>query len=204
MQIREYTLMNVLDKAGAVIPPGYLTGQILIAMPAMTDPRFAKSVIYVCVHNKEGAMGLVLNKTIKSLFFPELLHQLNIGGFELIDEKPIHHGGPLDTGRGFVLHSLDYRQESTVSIEDVLGLTATLDVLRDIAGNRGPANSLIALGYAGWGPNQLDDEIQQNAWLNSSADPDLIFSREDNNKWEKAISSIGIDLSLLSTEKGHA
>lgn len=184
--------------------PGYLTGQVLIAMPAMTDPRFTKSVIYICVHNEEGAMGLVVNKTIESLAFPELLKQLDIGVHGMVDDRPIYHGGPLDTGRGFILHSLDYQQNSTISITEDLGLTSTIDVLSDIAENRGPAQSLLALGYAGWGPNQLDDEIQQNAWLQSSADRELIFNLQDDRKWECAISSIGIDLSLLSVETGHA
>ena len=196
--------MNEPNKIVAGTNPGYLTGQILIAMPAMTDPRFTKSVIYICVHNEEGAMGLVVNKTIDSLAFPELLKQLDIGVHGIIDDRPIYHGGPLDTERGFILHSLDYQQDSTISITEGLGLTATIDVLSDIAENRGPAQSLLALGYAGWGPNQLDDEIQQNAWLQSSADRELIFNLQNDKKWECAISSIGIDLSLLSAETGHA
>ncbi len=200
----ENSRMNEPNKTFASTNPGYLTGQILIAMPAMTDPRFTKSVIYICVHNEEGAMGLVVNKTIDSLAFPELLKQLDIGVHGIIDDRPVHHGGPLDTGRGFILHSLDYQQESTISITEGLGLTATIDVLSDIAENRGPAQSLLALGYAGWGPNQLDDEIQQNAWLQSSADRELIFNLQNDKKWECAISSIGIDLSFLSAETGHA
>ena len=196
--------MNKANKAVTGTNPSYLTGQILIAMPAMTDPRFTKSVIYICVHNEEGAMGLVVNKTIDSLAFPELLKQLDIGVHGIIGDRPIYHGGPLDTGRGFILHSLDYQQDSTISITEGLGLTVTIDVLSDIAENRGPAQSLLALGYAGWGPNQLDDEIQQNAWLQSSADRELIFNLQNDKKWEYAISSIGIDLSLLSAETGHA
>lgn len=196
--------MNEPNKTVAGTNAGYLTGQILIAMPAMTDPRFTKSVIYICVHNEEGAMGLVVNKTIDSLAFPELLKQLDIGVHGIIDDRPIYHGGPLDTGRGFILHSLDYQQDSTINITEGLGLTVTIDVLSDIAENRGPAQSLLALGYAGWGPNQLDDEIQQNAWLQSSADRELIFNLQNDKKWECAISSIGIDLSLLSAEMGHA
>ena len=196
--------MNEPNKTVAGTNAGYLTGQILIAMPAMTDPRFTKSVIYICVHNEEGAMGLVVNKTIDSLAFPELLKQLDIGVHGIIGDRPIYHCGPLDTGRGFILHSLDYQQDSTISITEGLGLTVTIDVLSDIAENRGPAQSLLALGYAGWGPNQLDDEIQQNAWLQSSADRELIFNLQNDKKWECAISSIGIDLSLLSAETGHA
>jgi len=196
--------MNKASKAATGTHPSYLTGQFLIAMPAMTDPRFTKSVIYICVHNEEGAMGLVVNKTIESLAFSELLKQLDIGNNGIIDDRPIYHGGPLDTGRGFILHSLDYQQSSTISITEGLGLTSTIDVLSDIAEDRGPAQSLLALGYAGWGPNQLDDEIQQNAWLQSSADRELIFNLQDDKKWECAISSIGIDLSLLSGETGHA
>ena len=196
--------MDEHDKAVTGTNPSYMTGQVLIAMPAMNDPRFTKSVIYICVHNEEGAMGLIVNKKIESLAFPELLKQLDICVHGIIEDRPIYHGGPLDPSRGFILHSLDYQQSSTIKIADGLGLTSTIEVLSDIAEKRGPADSLLALGYAGWGPNQLDDEIQRNAWLQSSADRELIFNLQDDQKWEFAISSIGIDLSLLSGEVGHA
>lgn len=196
--------MDIFDRENGSAEEGYLTGQLLVAMPTMGDPRFAKTVIYMCVHNDEGAMGLVVNKTLDSLTFPELLDQLDIESLGVVANRPIHYGGPVESGRGFVLHSLDYRQEGTIDIVDETGLTATIDVLRDIAENNGPAQSLLALGYAGWGAGQLDDEIQQNAWLNVPADPSLIFDRSDDEKWESAIAKIGIDLRLLSGDAGHA
>jgi len=183
---------------------GYLTGQLLIAMPNMRDPRFEKSVIYLCVHNAEGAVGLVLNRQIDSITFPELLAQLNIDSENDAPELPIHFGGPVEMGRGFVLHSADYGQTGTIMVGDLIGLTATVDILKDMAAHRGPRNSLLALGYAGWGPGQLDDEIQQNAWLNVTADEALVFDPEVDTKWSRAIAKLGVDPSLLSGDAGHA
>lgn len=183
---------------------GYLTGQLLVAMPSMTDPRFERSVIYVCVHNEDGAMGLVLNKLMDSLTFDELLDQLDIESGPAEDQIRIHFGGPVETGRGFVLHSGDYSKDGTVMMENGVGLTATIDILRDIAKGQGPQESLLALGYAGWGPGQLDQEIQENAWLNVPADDTLVFGSAVETKWERALGKLGIDLSLLSGEAGHA
>lgn len=196
--------MDIFDQENGSAEQGYITGQLLVAMPTMSDPRFARTVIYMCVHNDEGAMGLVVNKSLDSLTFPELLEQLDIESLGVAADRPIHYGGPVETGRGFVLHSLDYHQEGTIRIHDDVGLTATIDVLRDIAESRGPAQSLLALGYAGWGAGQLDDEIQQNAWLNVPADSTLIFGPSDDEKWERAIAKIGINLRLLSGDAGHA
>lgn len=183
---------------------GYLSGQLLVAMPSMMDPRFERSVIYMCIHNEDGAMGLVLNKLMDSLTFGELLEQLNINTNRADDNLRIHFGGPVETGRGFVLHSSDYSREGTVLMENGVGLTATVDILRDIAEGNGPRESMLALGYAGWGPGQLDDEIQQNAWLNVPADEELVFDDLLDTKWERSIAKLGIDLSLLSGDAGHA
>lgn len=183
---------------------GYLTGQLLVAMPTMTDPRFERSVIYMCVHNADGAMGLVVNKLMDTLTFGELLDQLDINRPTTTDDIRIHFGGPVETGRGFVLHSADYSQEGTVTMESGVGLTATVDILRDIAEGRGPRDCLLALGYAGWGPGQLDGEIHENAWLHVSADESLVFDRDIESKWDRALGKIGIDLSLLSGQAGHA
>lgn len=182
----------------------YLTGQLLIAMPAMGDPRFSKSVIYMCVHNEEGAMGLIVNKLADELSFAELLTQLDIESLGVAPQLPIHFGGPVETGRGFVLHSAGYKQEGTIEVAEGMALTATIDILQDIAENRGPEKFLLALGYAGWGAGQLDGEIRQNAWLHVSDDPDLTFAADNDAKWEHAIAKIGVDLSLLSGEAGHA
>ena len=183
---------------------GYLTGQLLIAMPNMRDPRFARSVIYVCAHNADGAMGLVVNRLVGSVTFPDLLEQLSIEPGTACEEIRIHFGGPVESGRGFVLHSGDYRHDSTLQVDEEMALTATVDILSDIAQGRGPRCSLLALGYAGWGPGQLDSEFQANGWLSVAADETLIFDDDLNSKWERAIGKLGIDISLLSGEAGHA
>ncbi len=183
---------------------GYLTGQLLIAMPAMRDPRFTRTVIYMCAHNSEGAMGLVVNRLVGSLTFPELLTQLGIDVPERKRDLRIHFGGPVDSGRGFVLHSDDYTQDGTLMVEGGVALTATVDILKRIAGGAGPRHSLLALGYAGWGPGQLDSEIQANGWLHAPADDAIVFDEDLDGKWQRAIGKIGVDVSLLSGEAGHA
>ena len=184
--------------------PDYLTGQLLVAMPAMGDPRFSRRVIYMCVHNEEGAMGLIINKIADALSFQELLIQLDIKKLGGAPQFPIHFGGPVDTGRGFVLHSSEYNRDGTIKVAEGMALTATIDILQDIAEKRGPEKFLLALGYAGWGVGQLDSEIQQNAWLHVPADPELTFNQDNEGKWEHAIAKIGVNLSLLSGEAGHA
>ena len=183
---------------------GYLTGQLLIAMPNMRDPRFARSVIYVCAHNADGAMGLVVNRLVGSVTFPDLLEQLSIEGGTASKEIRVHFGGPVESGRGFVLHSGDYSHDSTLQVDEKMALTATVDILTDIAQGRGPRCSLLALGYAGWGPGQLDSEFQANGWLSVAADETLIFDDDLDSKWERAIGKLGIDVSSLSGEAGHA
>ena len=183
---------------------GYFEGQLLAAMPQMTDRRFAQSVIYLCAHSADGAMGLVVNKLIDGITFPDLLQQLNIETTSPDEKIRVHFGGPVESGRGFVLHSDDYVQESTLVIRDGVALTATVEVLRDIAEGNGPARSLLALGYAGWAPGQLDLEIKANGWLNVTADENLIFGGKLDNKWSKAIAKLGIDLLSLSSTAGHA
>jgi putative transcriptional regulator len=187
-------------------PPssGYLTGNLLIAMPQMRDPRFTRTVIYMCAHNADGAMGLVVNRKVGSVTFDDLLKQLSIGPNRRSDEIRVHFGGPVETGRGFVLHSSDYVQDGTLVVDDTVALTATLDILKDIASGSGPRLSLLALGYAGWGPGQLDAEIQANGWLSVPADEALVFDADLDRKWERAIGKIGVDFSMLSGEAGHA
>jgi putative transcriptional regulator len=185
------------------ISAGYLTGQLLVAMPSMKDPRFTRTVIYMCVHNADGAMGLVLNRLVGSLTFPDLLAQLGIEHLLGRDIR-VHFGGPVDTGRGFVLHSADYSDEGTMRIGSNVALTASLDILRDIAGGGGPRQSLLALGYAGWGPGQLESEINANGWLSAPADEALLFDAQLDDKWERAIGKIGVRVDRLSGEAGHA
>ena len=183
---------------------GYLTGQLLVAMPSMHDSRFAQTVIYMCAHSAEGAMGLVVNRLVNELTFPQLLQQLEIDTPGTGQEIRIHFDGPVESGRGFVLHSADYSQSGTIIVDENVGLTAIIDILRDIADGKGPDRSLLALGYAGWGPGQLDHEITQNAWLQVAADDMLIFGIDLERKWERAIAKLGIDPILLSGDAGHA
>ncbi|MSO70616.1 MAG: YqgE/AlgH family protein [Alphaproteobacteria bacterium] len=183
---------------------GYLEGKILIAMPNMADPRFSRSVIFLCAHNAEGAMGLVLNKHLESLSFGELLSQLEIRPDEAVVEHRVHFGGPVESGRGFVLHSDDYTQDGTLKIGSGIALTETIDILRAIARGDGPLRALMALGYAGWGPGQLESEIHDNAWLHASADSEIVFDEDLGAKWERAMAKLGIGLDNLSGASGHA
>jgi putative transcriptional regulator len=181
-----------------------LTGMLLVAMPSMPDPRFARSVIYICAHSAEGAMGLVVNQIAGNITFPAVIGQLGIeAGYDCSD-TPVHVGGPVETSRGFVLHSADYVQDGTLVIDDRFALTATVDVLRAIAEGAGPRRRVLALGYAGWGAGQLDQEIQENGWLVAPADPEIVFGRDNDTKWLSALRKIGVDPSLLSTTAGHA
>ncbi len=183
---------------------GYLTGQLLVAMPQMQDPRFMRTVIYMCAHSTEGAMGLVVNKLVDNVSFPDLLEQLNIQTGPVENEIFVHFGGPVETGRGFVLHSSDYVQDATLLIDEHIGLTATVDILKSIAEGSGPDRSLLALGYAGWGAGQLDEEIQANGWLSVAPDVPLVFDGDLDGKWERAMAKMGIDFSKLSGDAGHA
>lgn len=192
------------DNGGSDNNGDYLTGQLLIAMPNMRDPRFARTVIYVCAHNADGAMGLVVNRLVGSVTFPDLLVQLGIDTDAVTEEIRVHFGGPVESGRGFVLHSGEYHHASTLQVAEQMALTATIDILQDIAKGAGPRRSLLALGYAGWGPGQLDAEIQSNGWLNVSADEQLVFDEDLDGKWERAIGKLGVDPALLSGEAGHA
>lgn len=179
-------------------------GQVLLAMPAMSDPRFERSVIYVCAHNQDGAMGIVINKTLDSIDFRELLSHLDISTEKNADDVPVHFGGPVENQRGFVLHSEDYRHTETLVVDKGIGLTATVDILRDLAKGTGPQDAILALGYAGWGPGQLESEFQENAWLLVPASHDLLFRVSNDDKWEHAFNSIGVDLSVLSGTAGRA
>ena len=185
-------------------PSNYLSGQLLIAMPTMRDPRFARTVIYLCAHNADGAMGLVVNRLIGSLSYNDLLKQLGFEGTGSQDNRKVHFGGPVETSRGFVLHSADKLEEGSLLVDEEVALTSTTDILRSIVAGDGPTRSILALGYAGWGPGQLDAELQANSWLHVSADKELIFDTDLESKWTRAIAKIGVDLGMLSGEAGHA
>ena len=183
---------------------GYLSGQLLIAMPQLSDPRFARTVVYLCAHSATGAMGIVINRSLSGLTFSELLEQLEIKPTPGCNAIRVHFGGPVETGRGFVLHSPDYQHETTTQVNDQVGLTATVDVLKAMSEGGGPRHSFLALGYAGWGPGQLDAEIKENSWLTVPCDDDLLFSPDLDHKWSKAIGKLGFDFTTLSAEAGHA
>lgn len=184
----------------------HLGGKLLIAMPGMGDPRFEKSVVFLCAHSDEGAMGLIVNKPLAELSFSELLEQLGIERDPAARDIRVHFGGPVEHARGFVLHSGDYGSgsDSTLRVDSRFAMTATLDVLEAIASGKGPADSLLALGYAGWGPGQLEGEIRQNGWLTCEAAPELVFGSKDTTKWERALRSLGIDPLMLSAAAGRA
>ncbi|MBL4908198.1 MAG: YqgE/AlgH family protein [Sneathiella sp.] len=183
---------------------GYLEGQILVAMPTMSDPRFKRSVILLCSHSEEGAMGIVLNKNLSVISFDELLEQLNLHPSHNNGEPRVHFGGPVDTERGFVLHSTDLVHESTTVIGEGIALTATIEMLETMATGHGPHSSFLALGYSGWGPGQLELEIQNSGWLVVNADQDLVFGEKLDAKWKAAIGKLGFDPGLLSMDTGHA
>jgi len=182
----------------------WLTGRVLIAMPSMPDPRFARTVVYICSHGPEGAMGLVLNRLFGELNFRGLLAQLNIVLEGSAPDLPVHYGGPVDPVRGFVLHSASFRREGTMPIDDKIALTATVEILEALARGTGPEHALLALGYAGWGAGQLEGEIQANGWLVAPADEEIIFSPVTESKWEKALAKIGVSPVMLSGDVGHA
>jgi putative transcriptional regulator len=190
----------------------YLDGQMLIAMPSIGDPRFERSLIYLCAHSDNGAMGIIVNKRSPMISFADLLDRLEVipdsERIKLprdVSSLQVQFGGPVEPARGFVLHTSDYfSAETTLPIDERVALTATLDILRAIAGGQGPRRVLLALGYAGWGPGQLESEINHNGWLHCSADEDLLFDRDLDGKYTSALAKIGVDPSMLSAEAGHA
>ena len=182
-----------------------LTGKLLIAMPTMSDPRFARSVVYMCSHTPEGAMGLIVNKPDPGVAFHGLLAQIGITPMPGARDIRVHFGGPVEMGRGFVLHSDDYRSDhATLCIPGGVGMTGSVDILEELAAGRGPGAALMALGYSGWGPGQLEQEILRNDWLTSDAPGELLFSRDDDAKWSAALALIGVDPMALSGRAGRA
>lgn len=201
-------------KSGSAAPPSpaSLEGQMLIAMPTLRDGPFARAVVYLCAHREDGAMGIIVNQGAETINFPELLVQLDVVKPDESIVLPPHagevrvlRGGPVEKGRGFVLHSGDYFvNNSTVTIADDICLTATLDILRAIANGKGPQKAILALGYAGWSSGQLESEILANGWLNCPADPSLVFDADLASKYDRALAKIGVNAAMLSSEAGHA
>lgn len=203
MNIKSMIHENKLD-------PALLTGDnafrnhLLIAMPGLQADFFTKSVVYVCAHSPAGAMGIVVNRRLPEVAFKDLLDQLHLRHSNVCVEPIVHFGGPVETGRGFVLHSTDFVSDETVRINERIGITGTVDILKAIAEGKGPRKSIFALGYAGWGPGQLDAEMHTNSWLTVPADDDLIFNTDLSSKWEKAMMKMGVNPMALSSEMGHA
>ena len=188
---------------------GFLAGQLLIAMPGMEDVRFQRSIIFMCAHSEEGAMGLIINQLAPGVSFLELLLQLDLledGDAAIgLEDIPVHIGGPVETGRGFVLHTSDYgSEESTLEVDERVSLTATIDILRAIAAGQGPDHALLTLGYAGWGAGQLESEIQANGWLHCAPDLSLVFQEDVESKYERALFKLGVDPTHLVSDAGHA
>ncbi len=182
-----------------------LTGKALIAMPGMSDPRFDGAVIFLCAHGPDRTMGLIVNKPLPELRLADLLRQVNVPPGLDSPDLPVHFGGPVEPGRGFVLHSLDYRSpRNTVVVQDRFGMTATIDILKALAAGAGPQRCLMMLGYAGWGPGQLAAEISRNGWLTVDPEEDLIFAPDNARKWQAALKLLGVSALSLSTAAGHA
>jgi putative transcriptional regulator len=189
----------------------YLDGQLLIAMPGMSDPRFDRSVVYMCAHSESGAMGLIINKAMPMMSFGELVAQLDIAPDlkrealpEDILNTPVQYGGPVEPSRGFVLHTADYfSADASLPVTEHIALTATLDILRSMAKGKGPAKAILALGYSGWAPGQLENEIQRNGWLTCPADDSLLFAAANDDKYTLALRKLGVDPAMLSSDAGH-
>lgn len=189
----------------SIDPTLALEGKLLIAMPSMADPRFEHAVILICAYSDEGAMGLILNKPSADIRMSDVLDQLDITPTPEAAEMTVHYGGPVETGRGFVLHSSDYTSSlHTLSVSGQFGMTATLDILEEIARGQGPAQAMLMLGYAGWGPGQLESELSRNAWLTVDAAPNLVFQVPAGQKWSASLESLGIDPMSLSAVAGRA
>ncbi|MDB5523562.1 MAG: hypothetical protein JWM58_1325 [Rhizobium sp.] len=189
---------------------GYLDGQFLIAMPGMPDSNFARAVVYICAHSTEGAMGFIINQPQQLSFVDILLHLKVIGEEEVIllrdtvRDIPIQKGGPVETGRGFVLHTDDYLSQSSIPVSEEICLTATVDIIRAISRGKGPSKATLMLGYAGWGAGQLEAEVANNGWLSCPADDALIFDKSLDGKYNRALALMGIHPAMLSMEAGHA
>jgi putative transcriptional regulator len=198
--------MSAMTKTDTIVArePNWLTGQILVAMPAMQDPRFTQTVIFLCAHTQEGAMGVVLNRPLRRPKFVELLEQLGIEPSPPQREIRLGTGGPVDDNRGFVLHSVDWTVDGSLLVDERYALTANLEVLQAIAAGGGPAQGLLVLGYAGWDAGQLDEEIRQNAWLTVPADDAIVYDEDCSTKWARALAKLRIDPGMLSGTAGRA
>ncbi len=187
---------------------GYLTGKLLLATPSMRDPRFANAVIYICSHDENGAMGLVVNNTLPGMKFKHLMNELKLESDISVDpsilKTPLMNGGPVDTGRGFLMHGADFKVKESMTVDEKIYLSGTIESLQAVAQGEGPRDRLIMFGYAGWDAGQLNEEIQSNSWLITDADPELIFNTPNNKKWDLAVHAMGVNPALLSSDAGRA
>lgn len=201
---KKKALSGVASDMANLSDAGYLRGQILVAMPQMRDPRFDKSLILMCGHDSDGAMGIVFNKILTEMSFQDLIDQSDFQSEQQISDRPLYYGGPVEIGRGFVLHSSDHLDKASLLITDDVALTASANILESLAKEKGPDHALVALGYAGWSPGQLEGEILQNSWLIFPADGSIIFDANPETLWERTLKKFGIDPNFLSTQAGHA
>jgi putative transcriptional regulator len=183
---------------------GSLAGRLLVATPTVQGSCFDRSVIYLCAHNEAGAMGIIVNYPVENVHLREIFGQLGIGAEAAAREFPVHFGGPVEANRGFVVHSGNYKPEESLIHRDGISVTSSVSILQDLAQGRGPEKGMLVLGYAGWSPGQLENEIETGSWIVAPASPQLMFDAGNDLKWNLAISSMGIDLGHLSTDVGHA
>lgn len=188
------------------VEASYLSGKLLLAMPGIGDPRFHRSVIFLCVHDEQGAMGLVINTEVPDINFGQVIDNLGLQSDIEVDldalKFPVISGGPVEGSRGFLLHTAEFRHQDTIEISPEFSLTGTTDALQDIIDGKGPDEALFILGYAGWTAGQLEQELQQNAWLVLDPDPDLVFAPDIQAKWTLALDKLGLDPALLSSDTG--
>jgi putative transcriptional regulator len=207
MHLSDHTAMS-----GSSSPAASLVGRFLVAAPSMPDERFQKSVVFVCKHDDDGALGIIVNNKVEDLPLGQVYKQLGIDVASSAAERPVLFGGPVETSRGLVLHSADYKRDETLLIEGGMALTASLEILKDMAGGTGPRQAWLALGHSGWAPGQLDREMQDNAWLVVDADAELVFDANFEAKWQRALDRLGskssfsghFDLASYSSQTGRA
>lgn len=196
---------SVFGTAGGTIGGGYLEGQLLIATPVVTGSCFAHSVVLMCAHTGEGAMGIIVNHIIENISYRDLFKQLKLSPALLSGDLPVYYGGPVEMNRGFVIHGHEGEPaEDALITHNGIAVSSSVNILREIAAGRGPAQRMLALGYAGWGPGQLEAEIEQNSWITVPSSTGLVFAPDNEDKWQRAAKSQGIDIHKLSTDVGHA
>jgi putative transcriptional regulator len=183
---------------------GYLTGQLLVATPLITTGCFHKSVVYIFAHNADGAMGIIVNQPLELTNFSSLVEGFNLPDGAVNKEMPVYYGGPVDRARGFVLHTTDYRTEHTIARDSDVGVTASAAILDDVMMGKGPRKAALIVGYAGWSAGQLEQEIEQNSWINVPSSAKIVFDTEHDMKWVTASKSLGVDMNFYSTAVGHA